>query len=833
MTVNGTVPTTLPKLSRDLPAPTVSRERATTELREREIAGADVSTDHSRPPSDTGSAPTRVTPTQAGRFVPPLASIPGPITAGASTGDVVPISRGATQASPTLAVSPEAPTPNPISAPAGTDLEMKTSANGTAQSQPSTRHEGVTLSPSIETAPAPAQPTIESGSAPVSRTPEPQDPARVDHLVRADLTQADDRTARLSIGEAEALVAPRPGQAKRMSALVTEPSKEPERPASVQAAVGRSVTVPAESESHFVKDSLVDRQPVRPLKESQEVLPQAKHRDGPSSSERSLASGTASNLERRVPVGPALGIARSSALILTAAPASGVELAEVDKSSSESPIFLVTPRAGIGLARADRPATEAAEEMAGQPPAALGALAAREGGVAGGANDHAILGQVQKEPEPPSVASTSTGDSLKPDPQQTVASEQLAASDVVPASTASRDGETQAAPDALATDEPLRRQASNHGSDSSEKGTTDRQSDSPPREEVRRASSRVTGDAVTGPKATDSPGLAANAGSRSTVGLNKDAARTVPAKGQDEARQDRAEPSRGSRPDPATYPVRITEWRTVRPSGELMERPGPQERVWGEGVENEERGRGTSAAQSQHQMKYAANRYEFAPSHEQDLPGGSTMVAEPPGQKTVARSLEVGEKLARKESDAAGVVGRVDSPQIKLAGLESTSEEPIKFNSPNHERLFQQIETEVKLVSAKAERLSVVLKPDNQTEILLQLRWHDGQVEAHARCERGNFDALNAEWGQLQQALSSSGVRLAPLAASLGTGYEWLHHSPGQFDANSAFHHQKNPSETPPRFEPTEVPAPRANRTPAGRIRPRARAPHRLLESWA
>ena len=62
--------------------------------------------------------------------------------------------------------------------------------------------------------------------------------------------------------------------------------------------------------------------------------------------------------------------------------------------------------------------------------------------------------------------------------------------------------------------------------------------------------------------------------------------------------------------------------------------------------------------------------------------------------------------------------------------------------------------------------MAVVLRPDANTELFLHLTQRDGQIEASVRCERGNFDQLNALWPQLQESLAGQKVRLTPLQES-------------------------------------------------------------------
>jgi hypothetical protein len=62
--------------------------------------------------------------------------------------------------------------------------------------------------------------------------------------------------------------------------------------------------------------------------------------------------------------------------------------------------------------------------------------------------------------------------------------------------------------------------------------------------------------------------------------------------------------------------------------------------------------------------------------------------------------------------------------------------------------------------------MSVVLRPDTETELFLHLTQRNGQIEACVRCEHGHFERLNALWPQLQESLAHQKVRLAPLQES-------------------------------------------------------------------
>jgi hypothetical protein len=149
------------------------------------------------------------------------------------------------------------------------------------------------------------------------------------------------------------------------------------------------------------------------------------------------------------------------------------------------------------------------------------------------------------------------------------------------------------------------------------------------------------------------------------------------------------------------------------------------------------------------------------------------------------------------------------------------------------ERVAKMISEQAAIVAkARPDSLSVVLKPDNTTEISLRLTVANGVVQAHARCERGDFDLLNAHWREVQQAMSVKGVALAPLLASpivtLGNAAEMnfnSSHQPPQ-------HQHKQPEHNGPVYRAAE-PQPRW-RTPQTKNAPQPSVVlRRLLESWA
>lgn len=67
------------------------------------------------------------------------------------------------------------------------------------------------------------------------------------------------------------------------------------------------------------------------------------------------------------------------------------------------------------------------------------------------------------------------------------------------------------------------------------------------------------------------------------------------------------------------------------------------------------------------------------------------------------------------------------------------------------------------LKSSGHEKLDVVLRPDANTELRLHVEKVNGQILVQARCDRGDFARLDANWSAVQQTLANQGVRVDSL----------------------------------------------------------------------
>jgi hypothetical protein len=177
---------------------------------------------------------------------------------------------------------------------------------------------------------------------------------------------------------------------------------------------------------------------------------------------------------------------------------------------------------------------------------------------------------------------------------------------------------------------------------------------------------------------------------------------------------------------------------------------------------------GTATALNRQRMKFVSEKNEIAGRTVQKLPDGSAS-ADTSDASIGTTGIKSDGDLPRRARDSfepdltINFSGKNTSTDF---ALEKTSE---KVQAPDSagsqvERLTHLIGQEVVTVrQSGASSLAVSLKVDSQTELFLQLTHHDGQLQASLRCERGNAEALNSHWGQLQESLSRQNVHLLPL----------------------------------------------------------------------
>jgi hypothetical protein len=158
---------------------------------------------------------------------------------------------------------------------------------------------------------------------------------------------------------------------------------------------------------------------------------------------------------------------------------------------------------------------------------------------------------------------------------------------------------------------------------------------------------------------------------------------------------------------------------------------------------------------------------------------------------------------------------------------------PVLPGLPDRAGLAHELGGQISLRAVELKRLNqdsmtVVLRPDQHTELSLELNRRGSGIAVLAHVERGNYENLNAHWAELQSALAPKGIRLGDLEgatppAGTSTG--------GQTGAFERGHGQARPPE-PVIF--IESHGRRAAAAPAKPSRPAAPPPRpRAWETWA
>jgi hypothetical protein len=230
-------------------------------------------------------------------------------------------------------------------------------------------------------------------------------------------------------------------------------------------------------------------------------------------------------------------------------------------------------------------------------------------------------------------------------------------------------------------------------------------------------------------------------------------------------------------------------------------------------------------------MNRSAKKARFAELPEQNLPGAPLSSERSASLKAPVPNRAIGEEFRISETNSLS--GGLADLLVKAGQDTTTAKDLSQVRSASHERLFHLVETQAQLAREnKMERVSVVLRPDEQTEIVLRLRVQDGQVQAHARCERGDFANLNSGWTDLQRSLLECGVKLDALSSG-GVEMTGDHTSRGSdsFGSASSFAQQRQSQHAAETFGRETAGAPRPG-SASSAPRP-AQASERLLEKWA
>jgi len=180
-------------------------------------------------------------------------------------------------------------------------------------------------------------------------------------------------------------------------------------------------------------------------------------------------------------------------------------------------------------------------------------------------------------------------------------------------------------------------------------------------------------------------------------------------------------------------------------------------------------GDGTISASSSNGMRRAGKQDKSAGNGVQKLPGtadlraGSAGSAAPTADTGVRRAQGSGDGVAEVIADGALLAGVTRGRDEKARGGIGLAGEM----SPTTEARLQKIE---ELISKEVvrfrwsgqESVSVMIRPEEGTEVEVHFRQREGQMEAVLGMARGEAARFNGHWQQLHDALAEQNVRLLP-----------------------------------------------------------------------
>jgi|GEM_PF-4953859 hypothetical protein len=174
---------------------------------------------------------------------------------------------------------------------------------------------------------------------------------------------------------------------------------------------------------------------------------------------------------------------------------------------------------------------------------------------------------------------------------------------------------------------------------------------------------------------------------------------------------------------------------------------------------------GTSSAKYASPMQKAEKVKQSAGSNEQNLPVNDSTAAVRPAPRP---AFEPAQAARVDRTDA-----RLD-PQMSFQAVTSSTETQtasITLASITSARTLERTQDLIALHAFRlrdfgTESMQVIIKPDQNLHLSLNVQMRDGAVEVTANLQKGDFELLNRHWAELQQQLESRGIRLAPLSQS-------------------------------------------------------------------
>ncbi len=172
---------------------------------------------------------------------------------------------------------------------------------------------------------------------------------------------------------------------------------------------------------------------------------------------------------------------------------------------------------------------------------------------------------------------------------------------------------------------------------------------------------------------------------------------------------------------------------------------------------------GTSGAKYVSPPKAAENMNEFTGSSQQNLPGTATLDA-PVSPAKSFRAASTGSALKAEAVGAASL--DFSAPAHRAEAVTAPAPvAPISTRSLDRAEDLMALHG-LRLRDSGLDSMRVVIKPDPNLHLALNVQMRDSVVEITAQLQRGDHEAMSRHWPELQAQLEQRGIRLAPLAQS-------------------------------------------------------------------
>ncbi len=178
---------------------------------------------------------------------------------------------------------------------------------------------------------------------------------------------------------------------------------------------------------------------------------------------------------------------------------------------------------------------------------------------------------------------------------------------------------------------------------------------------------------------------------------------------------------------------------------------------------------GTASAQTAQLMKTTEEMMRSEPRSEKTVPNPARNGAVPADSAKSASTVTATSQAAPERLYAPIQISEgIYVADVAGRGSEILQSEADSSPVPSAEARLAHVQQKlmqgiVELKRSNTDAVTVVIKPDRETELSVLVHVRAGGIEVDAQCRRGDCAGWTTQWGQLQQTLALQGIRLGTL----------------------------------------------------------------------